>query len=103
MVQATILKTAKDKRAPKKGEITQVNAILSIVNQFTAPQPAATIPNPIIPPTTECVVEMGIDQNVANKIQTVVAINVAMAPKSRTLGSLTASHLTIPFMMVEVT
>ena len=50
---------------PKTGEITQLAAILYIVGQFTAANPAAAMPAPMTPPTTECVVETGAPTNVA--------------------------------------
>ena len=46
-------------RPPKTGEITQLAAIVPIVGQFTAAMPAAAMPAPMTPPTTECVVETG--------------------------------------------
>ena len=44
---------------PRTGEITHEAAILLIVAQLTALNPAAAMPAPITPPTTECVVETG--------------------------------------------
>src|SRR6056300_275313 len=54
---------------PKTGEITQLAAILYMVGQFTAANPAAAIPAPITPPTTEWVVETGAPTQVARLTQ----------------------------------
>src|SRR6056297_4184675 len=70
------------------GEITQLAAIAPIVGQFTAANPAAAIPAPITPPTTECVVETGaptqvarLTQNAAAKSADIIAqINVVAVP-----------------------
>ena len=50
---------------PRTGEITQLAAIFPIVGQLTAANPAAAIPAPITPPTTECVVDTGAPTQVA--------------------------------------
>src|SRR6056300_390211 len=50
---------------PNTGEITQLAAIFDMVPQSTAPKPAAAMPAPITPPTTEWVVDTGAPTHVA--------------------------------------
>ena len=75
----------------------------SIFVQFTASHPAAAMPNPAIPPTMECVVDMGMEKRVAMNIQNVAESNAAKAPNIITLGSVMSDGSTMPFRTVSVT
>ena len=63
---------------PSTGEITQLAAMAPIMPQLIAPKPAAAIPAPMTPPTTECVVETGAPIQVARLTHSAEASKAAI-------------------------
>ncbi len=88
---------------PSIGETTQLAAICAILGQFTAVMPAAAIPAPNTPPTTECVVETGAPIQVAKFTQTAAEISAANITQINTWGSPTAEGSIIPLEIVPTT
>ena len=88
---------------PRTGEIIQLAAIVPIVGQFTAAKPAAAMPAPITPPTTEWVVDTGAPTYVAKFTQSAELINAAIIAHIKTCPSATASVSMIPLEIVETT
>ena len=88
---------------PRTGDITQLAAILYMVGQFTAANPAAAIPAPITPPTTECVVDTGAPIHVARFTQRAAERSAASIAQIKIEVVCRLSGATIPFAMVETT
>ena len=88
---------------PRSGEMTQLAAIWLILTQLTAPNPAAAIPAPMTPPTTECVVETGAPTQVARLIQSAADNSAAIMPQMKTVAVPMLSVLMMPLAMVETT
>src|SRR6056297_3915377 len=85
---------------PSPGEITQLAAIAPMVGQFTAPSPAAAIPAPITPPTTECVVETGAPTHVARLIHSAALSRAAIIAQMKARVSATLVGSMMPLDMV---
>ena len=88
---------------PKTGEMTQDAAIAPIVSQLTAAKPAAAIPAPITPPTTECVVETGAPTNVARFTHKAADKSAAIIAQMNVSGVPMLSGAIMPLAMVETT
>src|SRR6056297_3788738 len=88
---------------PKTGEITQLAAILAMVGQFTAAKPAAAIPAPMTPPTTEWVVETGAPTLVARLTQSAAEISAASMAPTKMRASATLLGSIMPLEMVDTT
>ena len=88
---------------PNTGEITQLAAIMLIELQFTAPRPAAAIPAPMTPPTTEWVVETGAPTHVARLTQSAEETSAAIIAQMNTRVSDTPAGSMMPLEMVETT
>ena len=88
---------------PSTGEITHEAAILLIVAQFTALNPAAAMPAPITPPTTEWVVETGAPTQVARFTQRADETNAAIIAQTKISAEATAAGSMMPFEMVLTT
>ena len=88
---------------PSTGEITQLAAILDMVGQFTAAKPAAAIPAPITPPTTECVVETGAPTHVAKFTQSAADKSAANIAQIKMPEVCMLSGAMMPFAMVDTT
>ena len=88
---------------PKTGEITQLAAIFPMFGQFTAAKPAAAIPAPMTPPTTECVVETGAPTQVAKFTQSADEISAAIMAQIKISESETDDGSMIPFEIVDTT
>ena len=98
-----ILNIAKAKTRLKTGEITQLRTTAASWDQLMTVKPPAMIPNPIMAPTIECVVETGNDFQVAKPTQRAAASRAESAPIRATCGSAIISVDTIPLRMVLVT
>ena len=88
---------------PKTGEIIQLRAIILIEGQFTAAIPAAAMPAPMTPPTTECVVDTGAPTHVARLTHRADEISAAIIAQMNTWESATDAGSMIPFEMVDTT
>src|SRR6056297_2659988 len=88
---------------PNTGEMTQLAAMAPIVGQFTAAKPAAAMPAPITPPTTECVVDTGAPTYVARLTQSAAEISAAIIAQVKTRNSETPAGSMIPLEMVDTT
>ena len=88
---------------PNNGDITHDAAIWLIFGQLTAENPAAAIPAPITPPTTECVVDTGAPTQVAKLTHNAAEINAANIAQIKISGSPTADGSMIPFDIVPTT
>ena len=75
---------------PMTGDMTQLAAMPAITPQSTDHRPAAAIPAPMTPPTTECVVDTGAPIAVARLIQTAEASSAAVMAPMNIAGSPTA-------------
>ena len=71
--------------------------------QFTAAKPAAAIPAPITPPTTECVVETGAPTHVAKLTHSADEIRAAIIAQMKISLSDTEDGSMIPLEIVETT
>ena len=71
--------------------------------QFTAAKPAAAIPAPITPPTTECVVDTGAPTQVAILTQSADDISAAIIAQIKIWLSDTDDGSMIPLEMVDTT
>ena len=88
---------------PKTGEITQLAAILYMVGQLTATNPAAAIPAPITPPTTECVVDTGAPIQVARFTHKAADKTAANIAQMNIAAVCMLSGAMIPLAMVDTT
>ena len=88
---------------PNTGEITQLAAILVIVGQFTAAKPAAAMPAPITPPTTEWVVDTGAPTHVARFTQRAADKSAASIAQINTWAVGRLSGAMMPLAMVLTT
>ena len=88
---------------PSTGEITQLAAILLIVVQLTALKPAAAIPAPITPPTTECVVDTGAPTQVARLTHKAADKRAAIIAQIKTSADCIVVGAIMPFAIVETT
>src|SRR6056297_604535 len=88
---------------PKTGEITQLAAILAMVAQLTAAKPAAAIPAPMTPPTTEWVVETGAPTRVARLTQSAADRRAAIIAQMKMCASATLRGSMMSLEMVETT
>ena len=70
----------------KTGEITQMATTAASLPQLMTLKPPAMIPNPIIAPTIECVVETGSDFQVAKLTHKAAASSAESAPIRSTKG-----------------
>ena len=86
-----------------KGEVTQLEAISPIFDQFTASVPTATNAKPTIAPTIEWVVETGQPTRDATVNHMAAANRAESMPYSRMLASPIAPESIIPLRIVEVT
>ena len=69
---------------PSTGEMIQLAAIMLMEGQLTAAIPAAAMPAPITPPTTECVVDTGAPTHVARLTQSADEISAAIIAQMNT-------------------
>ena len=74
-----------------------------MLGQLTALIPAATMPAPITPPTTECVVETGAPTHVARLTQSAEEISAAIIAQTKMRGSAIPAGSMIPREIVETT
>jgi len=74
-----------------------------MVGQLTAEKPAAAIPAPMTPPTTEWVVDTGALTHVARLTQSAAEISAAIIAQMKTSAEAMAEGAMIPFEMVETT
>ena len=89
--------------AAKNGEMIQDRTMPPIFSQLTTLGPPATRPNPVIAPTMECVDDTGSEVSVAMSTQAAAANRAANMPIISSFGSVMASGLMIPLLMVAVT
>ena len=88
---------------PSTGEITQDAAIAPIVSQLTAPNPAAAIPAPITPPTTEWVVDTGAPTYVARFTHNAADRRAAIMAQTKVDASPMLSGAMMPLAIVLTT
>src|SRR6056297_1530956 len=88
---------------PSTGEITQLAAMALMVGQLTAPKPAAAMPAPMTPPTTEWVVETGAPTHVARLTQSAADMSAAIIAQMKTSAEAIVVGAMIPLEMVETT
>src|SRR6056297_271104 len=88
---------------PRTGEITQLAAMALIVGQFTAANPAAEMPAPMTPPTTECVVDTGAPTHVARFTQSAADKSAAIIAQMKVAALPMLSGAMMPFAIVETT
>ncbi len=97
------LKVKKASMHPNTGERTQLAATWPTFPQETTPTPPAIKPKPIIAPTMEWVVEIGIDFQVAKVTHIEAAMTAANAPNITLVGSPISFGSTMPLLIVPVT
>ena len=88
---------------PSTGEITQLAAMAPMVGHDTAPKPAAAMPAPITPPTTEWVVETGAPTLVARFTHSAADTSAAIIAQMKLWVSATLVGSMMPLEMVETT
>ncbi len=85
------------------GEIIQLSITAPSFPQLITENPPASIPNPIMAPTIEWVVDTGSDFHVAKETHRAAASIAERAPTRARWGSVRMSVETIPFLIVWVT
>src|SRR5210317_55320 len=88
---------------PNTGEIAQLAAIFDMVPQSTAAKPAAAMPAPITPPTTEWVVDTGAPTHVARLTHKADEISAAIIAQMKIWPSETEAGSMIPLEIVDTT
>src|SRR6056300_148724 len=88
---------------PNTGEITQLAAIFDMVPQSTAPKPAAAMPAPITPPTTEWVVDTGAPTHVAILTHNAADSRAAIIAQINTSTDCMLDGAMMPLAMVDTT
>ena len=88
---------------PSTGEITQLAAMLPMVDQSTMAGPAAAMPAPSTAPTIECVVDTGAPTAVARFSHSAPASSAASMIHTKVSESLMRSGSMMPLRMVPMT
>ena len=103
MLRLTKYNIAAATTPPNTGEITQLAAICPIFAQSTIAKPLAAMPEPIMAPTIECVVETGAPTAVAMFSHKAAANNAAIINQTKVSESGIKLGSIMPLRMVPTT